>query len=74
MWASNPILLMHLLIKNLKMDTHTEIPSKDKVSEQSYMTNQGMLADHQKLKVRQDAGLQSHPLADSTLSIFLSDF
>lgn len=55
------------------MDKHTEKQVKIKLV-RSLMTNQGMLADHQKLRVRQDAGLQSRLTADSTLSILISNF
>jgi hypothetical protein len=57
----------------LEMDKHTEKQVKIKLV-RSLMTNQGMLADHQKLRVRQDAGLQSRLSADSTLSILISNF
>lgn len=49
------------------MDERTEF--LDKADGQSARTCQGMLADHQKLGVRQDASLPSHPSADSTLSV-----
>lgn len=49
------------------MDKHTAF--LDKADGQSGQTCQGMLADHQKLGVSQDAGLPSHPSADSTLSV-----
>lgn len=63
------MLLMHLFIKkrNVDMDKHTAF--LDKADGQSGQTCQGMLADHQKLGVSQDAGLPSHPSADSTLSV-----